>query len=522
MQGYGDDVKNLDDLIREKDELLAKASNETPQAREFQEKRGKLTARDRVKLFLDPESFVETDTLVQHRKDYPQSEKFVPGEGVITGYGTVNGRLIFVFSQDFSIMGGSLSKMQGAKIGKVMEMAYRSGAPVVGFNDSGGARVQEGVDALSGYGKVFYRNSIYSGVIPQIAIIAGPSAGGAAYSPALTDFIFTIDGLTEMFITGPQVIESVTGEKPDKQTLGGARIHASKSGVTHFIYKSEQECIQSVRRLLSFLPQNCRQMPPRIKGNDDPNRASMALRQIVPVEANKSYDVRKVIAEIVDDGDFMEVQPDFARNLTIGFARVDGFPIGIVANQPMYLAGCLDIDSSDKASRFIRTCDSFNIPLLNLVDVPGFLPGVNQEHGGIIRHGAKMLYAYAEATVPKITIITRRSYGGAYLAMCSKDMGADVAFAWPQANIAVMGADGAVKILYHDEIKNAPNPEEKTKELVQEYESYHCNPYVAAERGYIDSVINPEETRARVASSLHMLQTKQQSMPERKHGNMPL
>ncbi len=515
-------MKDINELIDENSKKIERARNEGKEARESQEKRGKKTPRERISLLLDEGSFVEIDTLVSHRRDYPHSEKYVPGEGVITGYGTVNGRLVFVFSQDFSVMGGSLSLTHGEKIAKVMDMAAKTGAPLIGFNDSGGARVQEGVDSLSGYGKVFYRNSLYSGLIPQISLVFGPSAGGAAYSPALTDFCFMVEGVTEMFITGPQVIESVTGERPDKQTLGGARIHSTKTGLAHFAHSTEEESITACRKLLSFLPQNSGEMPPRLLSNDDPNRVSIPLRNIVPVEQTKSYDVRKVILELADSGEFLEVMSEFAKNIVVGFIRIDGFPVGVVANQPIYLAGCLDIDSSDKAARFIRTCDSFNIPLLSLVDVPGFLPGVTQEHGGIIRHGAKMLYAFSEATVPKLTVILRRCYGGAYLAMGSRDLGADLVYAWPQAAIAVMGAEGAVKIIYSDEIKKSGNPQETTAKLASDYEEYFCNPYIAAERGYIDAVINPETTRPRLASALQMLQTKKEQHPGRKHGNIPL
>lgn len=515
-------VKNFEEMINELDSKLTLARNETEQAKQSQAKRGKKTARERIALLLDEESFVEIDSLASHRKDYPGSEKYVPAEGVVTGYGTVNGRPVFVFSQDFSVVGGSLSLMQGEKIMKVMDMAMKTQAPIIGINDSGGARVQEGVDALSGYGKIFYKNAILSGSVPQISLVLGPCAGGATYSPALTDFIFMVEGISEMFITGPQVIESVTGERPDKQELGGARVHASKSGVTHFVHSTEEESFKAVRKLISYLPQNASEKPPRVVIGDNPNRMPMTLRDIVPTDSTKPYDVHKVITEIIDHGEFLEVQPDFAKNLVIGFARIDGFPVGIVANQPLYLAGCLDIDSSDKAAKFIRTCDSFNVPLVNLVDVPGFLPGVSQEHGGIIRHGAKMLFSYSEATVPKITIITRRSYGGSYLAMCSRDMGADLVYAWPQANIAVMGSDGAVRVLYSDELKNAANPKELQAKLAKEYEEYFCNPYIAAERGYVDEVIKPEETRIRIASALHLLKTKQESRPPKKHGNIPL
>ncbi len=513
--------KNIDDLIADYEDRLELAKNDTVEAQAKQAKRGKLAARERIRQLLDPQSFVETDALIADRLVDHYPGEYVPGEGVVTGYGSINGRLVFVFSQDFSVMGGSLSEMHGGKIAKIMDMAAKSGAPVIGINDSGGARIQDGVDALSGYGKIFYRNSIYSGVIPQISLILGPSAGGAVYSPALTDFIFMVDGISNMFITGPQIIKSVTGEEVDKEKLGGSRTHTGKSGVAQFRHGNEAECFAAVRNLLTYLPQNCSQQPERMK-SENPDNISEALIDMVPVDPNKSYDVRKVIKEITDNGEFFEVATEFAKNIVTGFARIDGFSVGIVANQPNHLAGCLDIDTSDKSSKFIRTCDCFNIPLINLVDVPGFLPGVSQEHGGIIRHGAKMLYAYAEATVPKITVILRKAYGGAYLAMCSRDMGADQVFAWPQASIAVMGADGAVQLLFGEELKNSADPHALAAEKIDEYEENFCNPYVAARRGYVDAVINPEFTRPYLAQALHMLKTKKESLPHKKHGNMPL
>ncbi len=515
-------AKDINDYIAEKEKRLVRARNENETARNKQEKRGKKTARDRIKLLLDRDSFVETDALVSHRTDYPGSDNYVPAEAVITGYGTIESRLVFIFSQDFSTMGGSLSEMHGRKISKIMDMAAKSGAPVIGMSDSGGARIQEGVDALSGYGQIFYRNAIYSGVVPQISLVLGPSAGGAVYSPALTDFIFMVDDISNMFITGPGIIKSVTGENVNKETLGGARIHTSKSGVAHARFPTEEECMIATRKLLQYLPQNYSESPPRVVGGDDPNRISMKLREIVPTDLNKPYDVRNVIHEISDNGEFFEIQPEFAKNMVVGFMRVDGYPVGVIANQPSYLAGCLDINCSDKGSRFIRTCDAFSIPLLNIVDVPGFLPGVAQEHSGIIRHGAKLLYAFAEATTPKITVILRKAYGGAYLAMCSRDMGADHVFAWPQAHIAVMGAEGAVKLLYADEIKKAENKDEFIAKKANEYNENFGNPYIAAERGYVDAVINPEETRPRIAYALHMLKNKSESRPKRKHGNIPL
>ena len=514
--------KDINELIAENARRIQKAKNETPEAKATQTSKGKLTARERISILLDDLSFVEIDALASHRKDYPESEKFVPAEAVVTGYGTIHGRPVFVFSQDFATIGGSLSKMHGKKIAKIIDMAAKAGAPVIGINDSGGARIQEGVDALSGYGLVFYRNSIYSGVIPQISLVLGPSAGGAAYSPALSDFIFMVEGLSNMFVTGPHVIKAVTGEDVDKESLGGARVHHAKSGLSHFTYPNEADCIKGVKKLLSFLPQNNSELPPKLATKDDSNRVSMNLRDIVPVDTQKGYDVRLVIKEIVDASDFFEVQPDFAKNMVIGFGHIGGDTVGIVANQPNHLAGCLDIDSSDKASRFIRFCDSFNIPLINLVDVPGFLPGVAQEHGGIIRHGAKLLYSYAEASVPKITVVLRKAYGGAYLAMCSRDMGADMVLAWPQAEIAVMGADGAVKILYATEIKNASDQAQMVIQKTEEYKSNFLNPYIAAERGYVDSVINPENTRTYLVSALQIFSQKSEQRPKRKHGNMPV
>jgi len=445
-----------------------------------------------------------------------------PGEGVVTGYGTVDGRLVYVYAQDFTVIGGSLGEMHAKKICKVMDMALKIGAPIIGMNDSGGARIQEGIDALSGFGEIFYRNTISSGVIPQISMIMGPCAGGAVYSPAITDFVFMVEKTSQMFITGPQVIKAVTGEDVTFEELGGAGTHNSVSGVAHFKCSNDEECIQQVRRLLSFLPSNNLENAPVYQCTDDLNRLSDKLTNIVPDDANKAYDMKEVIVEVVDNGDFFEVQPDFAKNIIIGFARMNGSTVGIIANQPKVLAGALDVNSSDKAARFIRFCDSFNIPIITFTDVPGYLPGVSQEHSGIIRHGAKLLYAYSEATVPKINVIVRKAYGGAYIAMSSKHLGADMVFAWPTAEIAVMGAEGAANIIFRKEIANADDPIATRNEKIQEYRDKFANPYVAAARGYIDDVIEPDSTRPRIISALEMLASKRENRPAKKHGNIPV
>lgn len=482
-----------------------------------------MTARERIAKLLDPDSFVELDAFVRHRcTDFGMDEVEAPGEGVVTGYGTINGRTVYVFAQDFTVMGGSLGEMHARKICKIMDLALKTGVPLIGINDSGGARIQEGVDALSGYGQIFYRNTIASGVIPQISVIMGPCAGGAVYSPALTDFVFMVEGTSYMFITGPEVIKAVTGEEVTPEELGGAMTHNATSGVAHFKARNEEECLEAIRRLLSFLPDNNLQDPPLVETGDDPGRMDESLREIVPPEPNRAYDVRDIITRIVDRGDFMEVQPYYAQNIVIGFARLNGRTIGIVANQPKILAGCLDINASDKAARFIRFCDAFNIPLVNLVDVPGFLPGTAQEYGGIIRHGAKMLYAYSEATVPKLTVILRKSYGGAYLAMCSRDLGADQVFAWPNAEIAVMGPEGAANIIFRKEIKESADPQKTRDERIAEYRERFANPYVAASRGYVDDVIDPAETRVRLIAALEMLVSKRETRPAKKHGNIPV
>lgn len=488
-----------------------------------QHDKGKMTARERISAFLDSGSFVEIDAFVKHRCDNFGMEKTqAPGEGVVSGYGTVDGRLVFVYAQDFTVIGGSLGEMHAAKICKVQEMALKMGAPIIGINDSGGARIQEGVDALGGYGKIFYNNTISSGVIPQISVIMGPCAGGAVYSPAITDFIFMVDQTSQMFITGPQVIKTVTGEEVTSEQLGGARTHNSVSGNAHFMDASEEASIERIKKLLSFLPSNNMEEAPVLETTDVAGRIEERLNDIVPEDPNKPYDMKDIIRILADEGDFFEVQELFAQNIVTGFIRLGGRSVGIIANQPKIMAGCLDINASDKAGRFIRTCDAFNIPILNLIDVPGFLPGTTQEYGGIIRHGAKMLYAYSEATVPIVSLITRKAYGGAYLAMCSKELGADMVLAWPNAEIAVMGPNGAANIIFKDEIAQSENQAQKRDEKIQEYRDTVANPYVAASRGYVDDVIEPSATRNRIISSFDMLETKRVSLPAKKHGNIPL
>jgi len=488
-----------------------------------QHEKGKLTARERIDLLLDKDSFVELDLLVEHRcSNFGMDKVEAPGEGVVTGYGTISGRLIYVFAQDFTVIGGSLGEMHAKKICKVMDMAMKMGAPCIGINDSGGARIQEGVDSLSGYGQLFYRNTIASGVIPQISIIVGPAAGGAVYSPAIMDFVFMVKNVGIMHITGPEVIKAVTGEIVTSEKLGGAMTHNSKSGVAHFAAENEEEVYQMVRKMMGYLPSNNMETPPSVECKDDPNRMEEALLNIVPTDPNKPYEMKDVIRYIVDEGDFFESHPYFATNMLTGFARLNGQSVGIIANQPKVLAGCLDIDASDKAARFIRFCDAFNIPILTLVDVPGFLPGTAQEYGGIIRHGAKLLYAYSEATVPKITLIVRKSYGGAYLAMCSRDLRADQVIAWPTAEIAVMGSQGAANIIFRKEIAKADDPEKVRQEKIDEFQLKFSNPYEAAKRGYVDIVIDPRETRPRLITTFEMLSTKRESRPAKKHGNFPV
>lgn len=493
------------------------------EAEEKQRNRGKLTARERVDLLLDEGSFVELDRFARHRTtSFGMSRRRPLGDGVVTGYGTVDGRKVFVFSQDFTVFGGSLGEVFAEKIVKVMDLALKMGAPVIGINDSGGARIQDGVVSLGGYAEIFWRNVMASGVVPQLSIIAGPCAGGAAYSPAITDFIFMVRDISYMFITGPDVVKTVTGEDVSFEELGGAETHLGRSGVAHFATDSEEEAFDEVRRLLAYVPSNNLEDPPYVTPTDDPERESPELASIIPDSPAKPYDMKAVIHAVVDDEELFEVQSHYAENIVVGFARLDGHSIGVVANQPRFLAGVLDIASSEKAARFIRFCDAFNLPVVTFVDVPGFLPGTEQEHSGIIRHGAKLLYAYAEATVPKLTLITRKAYGGAYDVMASKHVRADVNLAWPTAEIAVMGPEAAVKIIHRRELASAHDPEERVRELVEEYRRQFANPYVAAERGYVDDVIEPERTRSALIQALHMARTKRDSLPPKKHGNIPL
>lgn len=488
-----------------------------------QHERGKLTARERIDLLLDKGSFVELDSLAIHRSyDFGMDKNRPSGDGVVTGFGTIDGRKVFVYAQDFTVFGGSLGEVMAQKICKVMDLATSTGAPIIGLNDSGGARIQEGAGSLAGYGTIFDRNVRASGVVPQISVIMGPCAGGAVYSPAITDFIYMVKETAHMFITGPSVIKTVTGEDVTAEELGGAMTHASRSGVASVITQDEEDCLAQVRYLLSFLPSNNMEDAPRFAATDDPDRRDEGLSRIVPANASQPYDIKDVIKRIADNGEFYEIFPFWAMSIVIGFARLDGRSIGVIANQPKVLAGVLDIESSEKAARFIRFCDAFNIPLLTLVDVPGFMPGTNQEYGGIIRHGAKLLYAYAEATVPKMTVITRKAYGGAYVVMNSKHLRADASFAWPTAEIAVMGSEGAASIIFRKQIGKADDPDAKRQELIADYEHKFANPYVAAERGYIDDVIEPADTRARLIKTLRMLETKREAVPPRKHGNIPL
>jgi acetyl-CoA carboxylase carboxyltransferase component len=488
-----------------------------------QHERGKLTARERVDLLLDKGSFSETDPFAVHRThDFGMERNHPAGDGVITGYGTIDGRKVFVASQDFTVIGGSLGEVHAQKICKVQDLAMSTGAPFIAINDSGGARIQEGAASLAGYGYVFERNVRASGVIPQISIIMGPCAGGAVYSPAITDFTFMVRETSHMFITGPEVIKAVTGEEVSFEELGGAMTHASRSGVASFVSQDEEECLAQVRHLLSFLPSNNLEDPPSFAPIDDSERRDEGLTHLIPDSAREPYDMHEVIRRVVDDSEFFEVFPFWAMNIVIGFARLDGRAVGIIANQPKVLAGTLDIESSEKASRFVRVCDAFNIPIVTFVDVPGFLPGTAQEYGGIIRHGAKLLYSFAEATVPRMTVITRKAYGGAYLVMNSKHLRADVSFAWPTAEIAVMGPDGAVNIVFKKEIDKAEDPAARRAELIAEYQRKFATPYLAAERGFVDDVIEPAETRPRLIKALRMLSTKRETVPARKHGNIPL
>ncbi len=513
-------VNKLEDLRKRKAKIFAGGGEKRIKS---QHDKGKLTARERIALLFDEGTFVELDAFVTHRTtNFGMGEVEAPAEGVITGYGQVDGRVVFAYAQDFTVIGGSLGEMHANKIVKVLDNALKVGAPVVGLNDSGGARIQEAVDALSGYGKIFFRNTIASGVIPQITAIMGPCAGGAVYSPAITDFVFMVDKTSQMFITGPQVIETVTGEKVTAEELGGAMTHNRTSGVAHFMSPTDEETIQEIRRLLDYLPSNNMEDPPQFDPGDDINRLVEELDNIIPDNSNKPYDMHDIIRHLVDQGEFMEYQQYFAPNILTVFARINGSTVGIVANQPKVLAGTLDVNASDKAGRFIRTCDAFNIPLLNIVDVPGFLPGVTQEYDGIIRHGAKMLYAYSEATVPKVTLIVRKAYGGAYLAMCSKDLGADLVLAWPTAEIAVMGPQGAANIIFRKEITEADDPVEMRKKKIDDYTAEFATPYKAAERGFVDDVIEPSTTRQRLVDAFNLLESKREERPSKKHGNIPL
>ena len=492
-----------------------------------QHERGKLTARERIELLLDEGSFTEFDELARHRAtDFGIAATRPYGDGVVTGYGTVDGRPVCVFSQDFTVFGGSLGEVYGEKIVKIMDHALKTGCPIVGFNDGGGARIQEGVVALGLFAEIFYRNVMASGVIPQISLIMGPCAGGAVYSPAITDFTLMVEGTSHMFITGPDVIKTVTGEDVTFEELGGAHAHGVKSGVAHYQAKDEQDCIDFARDLLSYLPSNNLDEPPRRDTQDmdstEPDEVGVELDTLIPDSPNQPYDMHEVITHVLDDGEFLEVHAGFAPNMVVGFGRVEGSSVGVVANQPMHYAGCLDIDAAEKAARFVRTCDAFSIPILTFVDVPGFLPGVSQEWQGIIRRGAKLIYAYAEATVPKVTVITRKAYGGAYDVMGSKHLGGDVNLAWPTAQIAVMGAQGAVNILYRRELAGAEDPDALRAQRITEYEDTLANPYIAAERGYVDAVIRPAETRLAVTRALRALRTKRQTLPPKKHGNIPL
>jgi acetyl-CoA carboxylase carboxyltransferase component len=490
---------------------------------EAQHKKGRLTARERIDLLIDKGSFREVDAFVEHRThDFNLHDQKYIGDSVVTGWGTVEGRLVYVFSQDFTVFGGSLGEVHAAKICKIMDMAVKNGAPVIGLNDSGGARIQEGVVSLGGYADIFLRNTLASGVIPQISVIMGPCAGGAVYSPALTDFIFMVRNSSYMFVTGPDVVKAVTHEDVSFEDLGGASVHAERSGVCHVAGDNEGDTLYMVRKLLGYLPQNNMEDPPLGQAADDPLRMDEALDSLIPASPDKPYDIRDAIGRIVDNGQFFEIHENFAPNIVVGFARLAGHSVGIVGNQPMVLAGVLDIDASEKGARFVRVCDAFNIPLITFEDVPGFLPGTDQEHHGIIRAGAKLLYAYCEATVPKLTVITRKAYGGAYCVMSSKHIRGDVNLAWPSAEIAVMGPDGAVNVIARKELEQAPDPVKRKAELVDEYRTKFANPYIAAQRGFIDDVIEPRETRPRLINALEMLQNKRDANPPKKHGNIPL
>jgi len=512
--------ERLDDLRRRKLETKAGGGQVRVDA---QHKRGKMTARERLDVLLDDGSFQEIDSLVEHRcTDFGMDGNIIPGDGVVTGHGTIDGRPVYVYAQDFTVYGGSLGEMHGLKICKVLDMAMKTGCPVIGLNDSGGARIQEGVASLGSYAEIFFRNTRASGVIPQISVIMGPCAGGAVYSPAITDFIIMVDSTAHMFITGPEVIKTVTNEDVSFEELGGAMTHGSKSGVSHFTAESDEEALLLARRLHRLLPLNYLERPPKASSSDSPDRSCEKLDDIIPDEANKPYDVLDVICEVLDDGGFLEVQEHYAKNLVAGFGHLAGNTVGIIANQPNHLAGCLDIDACGKGARFVRFCDSFNIPVLTFEDVPGFLPGTEQEHGGIIRHGAKLLYAYAEATVPKLTVILRKAYGGAYDVMGSKHIRGDYNIAWPTAELAVMGAAGAVEIIHRRRIQSARNTEQERERLIEDFNDTFANPYKAAALGYLDDIIPPRETRTRLARALGMLLDKEEPRPDRKHGNIPL
>ncbi len=512
--------ERIEQLRKLRDEALHAGS---ARAVARQHEQGKLTARERIDILLDKGSFQEVDIMVRHQaRGFGIEDRRPAGDAVVTGWGTVDGRTVFVFAEDFTVYGGSLGSAVAEKICKIMDMAMDVGAPVVGLKDSGGARIQEGVASLDGYGRIFERNVRASGVIPQISVIMGPCAGGAVYSPAMTDFVFQVDGTSHMFITGPDVIKTVTGEEVSFEELGGAITHASKSGVTHFVAHNGDDALDAVRYLISFLPQNNLENPPYFSPTDSRDRVEDSLDRIIPDSANQPYDMVHVIETVVDDGEFFQVHEHFAKNMVVGFARLDGHAVGIVANQPAFLAGTLDIEASEKGARFVRLCDAFNIPLVTFVDVPGFLPGVDQEHGGIIRHGAKLLYAFCEATVPRITVITRKAYGGAYVVMNSRGIRADLVYAWPSAEIAVMGAQGAVNVIFRREIADSPDQEGRRRELIADYEAQFNNPYRAAELGLVDEVIEPRETRVKVIRALEMLRTKRETLAPRKHGNIPL
>ena len=510
----------MQDIIQRLEEKRAAAKLGGGQRRiDAQHAKGKLTARERIQLLLDEDSFEEWDMFVEHRcTDFNMAEQKVPGDGVVTGYGTINGRLVFVFSQDFTVFGGSLSKAHAEKICKIMEQAMKVGAPVIGLNDSGGARIQEGVASLGGYADVFQRNVLASGVVPQISVIMGPCAGGAVYSPAITDFIFMVKDSSYMFVTGPDVVKTVTHEEVTAEALGGAGTHTSKSGVADLAFENDVEALLMTRRFVNFLPANNKEKPPAWPTSDPVDRGEASLDTLVPDDPSRPYDIKELIHKVADEHDFFEIQPDYAQNIVVGFVRIEGSTVGVIANQPMVLAGCLDIDSSTKGARFVRFCDAFNIPILTLVDVPGFMPGTAQEYGGIIRHGAKLLYAYAEATVPKVTLITRKAYGGAYDVMASKHLRGDVNLAWPSAEIAVMGPQGAVEIIFRKDLGD----EDKIAARTEEYREKFANPFIAGSRGYIDDVIMPRDTRQRVCRSFAMLREKKLENPWRKHGNIPL